>query len=101
MRRHRRRRTGKAAVPILRWRHASARGRVVLIALLTDDGPSAYALLPDDARTLAELLHGACNDVETGASDDAKRVRTGECASHKGKFRDLGRNSARSELRSR
>lgn len=50
---------GDVAAPAVRWFHACGQGRVVLLALLTDEGPSAYSLSPLNANLLADLLRDA------------------------------------------
>ncbi|MCC6946241.1 MAG: hypothetical protein IT539_00605 [Bradyrhizobiaceae bacterium] len=47
------------AAPAVRWFQATRRSSVVVLALLTDEGPSAYALSPMNANLLSDQLREA------------------------------------------
>lgn len=47
------------AVPLVQWFDASHRGRMVMLALLTEAGPGAYAMSPVNANLMGDALREA------------------------------------------
>jgi len=50
---------GEAIAQAVRWFQASNKGETVLLALLTDDGPEAYALSALNANLMGDALRDA------------------------------------------
>ena len=49
------------AVPVVQWFNASQEGRTVMLALLTEEGPDAYAMSPLNANLMGEALKEAAD----------------------------------------